>query len=333
MVVRRSWLALLVVLLVAGCGGRQAPAPVIYKTLGTARVAPLAAVAPVRLIVKRGDTVYAISRRYRVSVRGVIDANRLRPPYKLLVGQVLALPRERLHEVRRGDTVYGISRRYRVDMSVLARANGISEPYRLSVGQRLRVPVVAAVAAVVAAPPAPVKTVARAKPAARAGAAPQRRTRPTAVSAPIPRQAIPRQAIPRQAIPKPPPRSKGSFLWPVQGKLVSGFGPKDDGLHNDGINIAAPRGAAVRAAGDGVVAYAGNELRGYGNLLLVRHAGGWTTAYAHNQRLLVRRGDAVRRGQVIARVGSSGNVATPQSHFELRRGARAVDPVKSLASN
>ena len=323
MVVRRSWLALLVVLLAAGCGGRQAPAPVIFKTPGTGPVAPPAAVvAPVRLTVKRGDTVYAISRRYRVSVRGVIDANRLRPPYKLLVGQVLVLPRERLHEVRRGDTLYGISRRYRVDMSVLARANGLSEPYRLSVGQRLRVPVVAA------APSAAVKTVARAKPAARVGAAPQRRSRPAAAPAPIPRQPIPRQPIPR-----PPPRSKGSFLWPVQGKLVSGFGPKDDGLHNDGINIAAPRGAAVRAAEDGVVAYAGNELRGYGNLLLVRHAGDWTTAYAHNQRLLVRRGDAVRRGQVIARVGSSGNVATPQTHFELRRGARAVDPVKSLASN
>ena len=321
MVVRRSWLALLVVLLAAGCGGRQAPAPVIFKTPGTGRVAPpAAAVAPVRLTVQRGDTVYAISRRYRVSVRGVIDANRLRPPYKLLIGQVLVLPRERLHEVRRGDTLYGISRRYRVDMSVLARANGLGEPYRLSVGQRLRVPVVAVVAA---APSAPVKTAARAKPAARVGAAPKRRSRPAAVSAPIPRQPIP----------KPPPRSKGSFLWPVQGKLVSSFGPKDDGLHNDGINIAAPRGAAVRAAEDGVVAYAGNELRGYGNLLLVRHAGGWTTAYAHNQKLLVRRGDAVRRGQVIARVGSSGNVATPQTHFELRRGTRAVDPVKSLASN
>ncbi len=318
MVVRRSWLALLVVLLAAGCGGRQAPAPVIFKTPGTGPVAPpAAAVAPVRLTVKRGDTVYAISRRYRVSVRGVIDANRLRPPYKLLVGQVLVLPRERLHEVRRGDTLYGISRRYRVDMSVLARANGLSEPYRLSVGQRLRVPVVAA------APSAAVKTAARAKPAVRVGAAPQRRSRPAAAPAPLPRQPIP----------KPPPRSKGSFLWPVQGKLVSSFGPKDDGLHNDGINIAAPRGAAVRAAEDGVVAYAGNELRGYGNLLLVRHAGGWTTAYAHNQKLLVRRGDAVRRGQVIARVGSSGNVATPQTHFELRRGTRAVDPVKSLASN
>jgi murein DD-endopeptidase MepM/ murein hydrolase activator NlpD len=311
-------LALLVVLLAAGCGGRQAPAPVIFKTPGTGRVAPpAAAVAPVRLTVKRGDTVYAISRRYRVSVRGVIDANRLRPPYKLLVGQVLVLPRERLHEVRRGDTLYGISRRYRVDMSVLARANGLSEPYRLSVGQRLRVPVVAA------APSAALKTAARAKPAARVGAAPQRRSRPAAAPAPIPSQPIP----------KPPPRSKGSFLWPVQGKLVSSFGPKGDGLHNDGINIAAPRGAAVRAAEDGVVAYAGNELRGYGNLLLVRHAGGWTTAYAHNQKLLVRRGDAVRRGQVIARVGSSGNVATPQTHFELRRGTRAVDPVKSLASN
>ena len=104
-------------------------------------------------------------------------------------------------------------------------------------------------------------------------------------------------------------------------------------LHNDGINISAPRGAAVRAAEDGVVAYAGNELGGYGNLVLVRHAGGWTSAYAHNEKLLVSRGNTVRRGQVIALVGSSGNVTTPQTHFELRRGARAVDPLKSLAAN
>lgn len=115
-------------------------------------------------------------------------------------------------------------------------------------------------------------------------------------------------------------------MWPVSGKLISGFGPKPGNLRNDGINISAPAGSPVRAAENGVVAYAGNELRGYGNMLLVRHDGGWVTAYAHNSKLLVELGAVVARGEVIARVGESGNVDRPQTHFELRRGDKAVDP-------
>ena len=132
------------------------------------------------------------------------------------------------------------------------------------------------------------------------------------------------------AIPAPPPRAGGKFLWPVRGRTIAGYGRKKDGLHNDGINIAAPRGAPVRAADNGVVAYLGNELRGFGNLILLKHAGGWVTAYAHNQDFLVKRGQTVTRGQPIARVGSSGNVATPQLHFEIRKGTRSVDPTRFL---
>ena len=127
-------------------------------------------------------------------------------------------------------------------------------------------------------------------------------------------------------VPSPPPRAGRVFNWPVRGRILSGFGPKPDGLHNDGINIAAPRGTPVRAVQSGIVAYAGNELRGFGNLLLVKHEGGWVSAYAHNGALLVQRGDTVSRGQVIARVGDSGGVSAPQLHFELRQGPRAVDP-------
>lgn len=119
-------------------------------------------------------------------------------------------------------------------------------------------------------------------------------------------------------------------MWPVRGKVVSSFGPKAKGLHNDGVNIAAPLGTPVLAAENGVIAYAGNELRGYGNLLLVKHDNGWITAYAHTQDLTVKRGERVKKGQIIARVGSTGNVRTPQLHFELRRGKHAVDPVKYL---
>jgi murein DD-endopeptidase MepM/ murein hydrolase activator NlpD len=128
----------------------------------------------------------------------------------------------------------------------------------------------------------------------------------------------------------PPPRGSGKFLWPVNGKLVSLFGVKEGGQHNDGINIAAPLGTPVHAADNGVVAYAGNELRGFGNLLLIRHADGWVSAYAHCDALLVKRGDQVKRGQVIARVGQTGAVSSPQLHFELRKAGTAVDPTNEL---
>ncbi|MDH5189240.1 MAG: M23 family metallopeptidase, partial [Rhodospirillaceae bacterium] len=124
----------------------------------------------------------------------------------------------------------------------------------------------------------------------------------------------------------PPVMSGQGFLWPVKGKVISEFGPKAKGLQNDGINIAAPKGTVVRAAQNGVVAYAGNELRGFGNLLLVKHSGGWITAYAHNDSLLVKKGDKISKGQNIAHIGSTGSVSTPQLHFELRKGRQAVDP-------
>jgi murein DD-endopeptidase MepM/ murein hydrolase activator NlpD len=132
---------------------------------------------------------------------------------------------------------------------------------------------------------------------------------------------------------EPAARDDQTFLWPVTGKVVSEFGPLADGLHNDGINIAAPMGTPVRAAENGVVVYAGNELRGFGNMLLIRHADGFVTAYAHNESLLVARGDTVERGQIIARVGSSGNVDSPQLHFEIRVGTDAVDPRDYLGSS
>ena len=122
----------------------------------------------------------------------------------------------------------------------------------------------------------------------------------------------------------------GQLPWPVHGRVLAGYGTGSGGTHNDGINIAAPVGAPVKASAPGVVAYAGNELRGFGNMVLLRHADGWVTAYAHNSSLLVKKGDKVTQGQAIARVGSSGNVDSPQLHFELRKGTKAVDPLKVL---
>jgi murein DD-endopeptidase MepM/ murein hydrolase activator NlpD len=126
--------------------------------------------------------------------------------------------------------------------------------------------------------------------------------------------------------------SGNSFRWPAKGRVISGFGTKPDGGHNDGINLSVPQGTSVMAAENGVVAYAGSELKGYGNLVLVRHSNNWVSAYAHNAELLVKRGEKVRRGQVIAKAGATGSVSQPQVHFELRKGSRPVDPTKYMSN-
>ncbi|MGY8998104.1 MAG: peptidoglycan DD-metalloendopeptidase family protein [Alphaproteobacteria bacterium] len=196
----------------------------------------------------------------------------------------------------RGDTVYGLSRRLGVTPREIIEANGLEAPYELLVGQRLTIP------------GSESSTVAWI----------EESTLPEAPAGVV------------TAIPEPAPRGDLQFIWPVEGPIISTYGPKTDGFHNDGINIAAPAGSPVVATEDGVVAYTGDELRGYGNLVLVKHADGWVSAYAHNAQVLVARGQTVLRGDTIASVGASGGVDAPQSHFELRRGTDAVDPVPYL---
>lgn len=243
-----------------------------------------------QITVQRGDTVYAISRRHGADVRAIIAANDLKPPYLLRPGDKLRLPGAHIHVVSRGETSYGISRQYGVDLATLARENGLKPPYALHVGQRLAVP----------APAAATRTA-------------------TSESAP--------PAV-RTALPSPSRRQ--GFTWPLQGRLLSSFGPKAGGLHNDGINLVASHGTPVAASDTGVVAYAGSDLRAFGNLVLVQHQGGWVTAYAHLDRITVTRGQAIGRGHVVGHVGQTGGVTSPQLHFEIRQGRRAVDPLQHL---
>ena len=129
------------------------------------------------------------------------------------------------------------------------------------------------------------------------------------------------------------PRTPHAFElgWPVRGRVIAGFGPRSGDGQNDGINLAVPEGTPIRAAEDGTVAYSGNELKGYGNLVLVRHSNGYVTAYAHASELNVKRGENVKRGQIIGKSGASGNVSSPQLHFEVRKGATPVDPMQHLS--
>ncbi|PIW28443.1 MAG: M23 family peptidase [Rhodospirillales bacterium CG15_BIG_FIL_POST_REV_8_21_14_020_66_15] len=267
-----------------------------------------------------GDTLYAISRRHRVNLRALIEANGLEPPYLLRVNQRLVLPRGRQHRVAAGETVYAIAQKYDVEPNELARINGIRPPYTIRVGEDLLIPTGSLQS--VRAPHRPDPD--RADTASSApGTSAVRATPPVRPKAPAETAG--------RLLPGPPKRSGQGFHWPVSGgRVISRFGGKQSGLRNDGINIKAPRGTPVVAAENGVVAYVGNELRGFGNLILVKHDGGWISAYAHTDRLAVAKGDRVRRGQKIATVGDTGGVDAPQLHFELRRNKRAVNPQQFL---
>ncbi|MGE5546364.1 MAG: peptidoglycan DD-metalloendopeptidase family protein [Solirubrobacterales bacterium] len=297
-----------------------------------------------------GDTVFSLARRCNVTVREVIEANGLTPPYQLTSGQVLRMPGGAGdYVVQRGDTLMGVARKLKVDFQALARTNGKSAPYTIFAGERLRVPGSYAqgggqASASAEAPRSPGNTGSlviaspntaegRRQPAARPAPLPPAATetaaaQPAPSPAPEPRHAAfqPQQPLP----PSPPPLAGRGFIWPLKGEVIGEYGPFGKGQHNDGINIAAPRGTPVRAAENGVVAYAGNELKGFGNLLLIKHADGWMTAYAHNDQLMVGRGDTVKRGQQIATVGSTGSVTSPQLHFEVRKGTEAVNPMDHL---
>jgi murein DD-endopeptidase MepM/ murein hydrolase activator NlpD len=285
-------------------------------------------VPPGHILVKGGDTLYGIARRHGIPIRKLIEANGLRPPFVIYPGKTLKTPGARIHIAQAGETAYGVARRYGVDMGSLVRINNIRPPYRLRSGQRLRLP------------DPRTSNVARTtgtgrteqdqrKPAVRPVRGPSSFPNKTTASRQPAPQPVWNKPAPRP-LKAPPRRSGRKFLWPVKGKIIVAFGPRKGGFHNDGLNIAARAGTPIKAAENGVVAYVGNQLQGFGNLVLIKHSGGWMTAYAHGSRVFVRRGSVVKRGQTIARVGRTGNVNKPQLHFELRRGDRAVDPRRYL---
>ena len=280
------------------------------------------------MTVGTGDTVYELSRRHRVPVPAIIRANDLQPPYLLQVGQRIALPRGEQHRVTQGDTLYSIAQRYDVGLYELARLNDVDAPYTIKLGEVLVIPEKDA------APSAPATVNVAEAPSvvlrsAETEAPRQIEVAPTAENKGGEIALVPPKKPP-SPVPPPPARTKSGFVWPVRGPLLSSFGAKDGGLRNDGINIKAARGTAVKAAENGVVAYAGNEIRGFGNLLLIKHSDGYVTAYAHNDVILVKRGQRVQRGQKISTVGSTGNVSEPQLHFEIRKGRRPTDPKNYL---
>jgi len=301
------------------------------------------------IIVERGDTVYGLSRKYNVPLRDLLDANNLKPPYAISPGQRLRLPSARVHTVVAGDTLYSISRSYSVDLNSLANENNIAPPYGLVVGQKLRLPASITPQGVAmqnkglivtskddvkpSSAPQVVKPTATPQPA-KPSTAPTA-AKPTATPAPVAKPQ-PQKITSTTAsgtvekLPAAAGRTSTKFSWPVQGKIISDFGAKKNGLYNDGINISAKLGTTVRAAENGVVAYAGNELKGMGNLVIIQHSGGWMTVYAHLDTMNVRRGAKVSVGEKIGTVGETGKVSEPQLHFEIRNGTKAYNPRTQL---
>ncbi|WP_319843520.1 peptidoglycan DD-metalloendopeptidase family protein [Terrihabitans rhizophilus] len=246
------------------------------------------------------------------------------------------------HTVAPGETLFSIARRNNVPVGQLAAANGFDLDHQVRIGETLTIP--AGTTAVAPAPLATQKLAAAEAPLNVPAAKPLAEVK---TSAPVEKASEPEakfQPAVASMEPKPAqkdeeaddaPRSSGAsssadFRWPVRGRVISGFGSKPNGATNDGVNLSVPEGTAIKAAEGGVVAYAGNELKGFGNLVLIRHQGEWVTAYAHASEILVKRGDVVRRGQIIAKSGKTGNVSAPQLHFEVRRGATPVDPMQHL---
>jgi murein DD-endopeptidase MepM/ murein hydrolase activator NlpD len=243
-----------------------------------------------------------------------------------------------VHVVAAGDTLSKISRLYHKPIGEIAKANNILPQAMLNIGDRIVIPGVRTSNAqghetpkdtVTAAPTTPVAPMPKAAPATKGNAAPKQAAgqQPTETASMVTPAA---EAAPTNSVKGAPQAAAPTFRWPVHGKVVAGFGPKPNGQQNDGIDVAVPENTPVKAAEDGVVAYAGSELKGYGNLVLVRHPNGYVTAYANAKELMVKRGDTIKRGQVIAKSGQTGNADAPQLHFEVRKGAAPQDPMPML---
>lgn len=308
-------LLLIASFVLVSCFGPQPPAPATHY--GTQKGAGSAGIHTI----SEGETLWNISQRYKIAMRDISETNGLRAPFILKTGQRLRLPPPREYRVHEGDTLYAVSRLFGVSSSELASLNHLQAPYRIQTGDILRLPSVTYKSE---------KSVELADnnkgSVVMPGHKPEKQT--TQKSTVSSKKIEPHTKITA----KTPKRasSSGKFLKPVEGPVLSGYGPKKDGLHNDGINIKAPKGTPIHAAENGVVVYAGNELKGSGNLVLLRHEDRWMTAYAHMDRTLIKRGSVVKRGQTIGTVGSTGSVDSPQLHFEIRRGTEAINPARYL---
>lgn len=294
----------------------QPPAWEMRPVTADARVVPAST-----YVVRSGDSLRLIAVKTGAGSEAIARANNLAPPYTIQPGQRLVIPPGRYHTVRDGETGIAIARAYGVDWGRVVTVNHLEEPYVLRTGQRILIPD--------SGPETLEQRAARfrldiddivtgGQPALANNAKPR---------APTPAGSRP---PPSTATVSTPTRLATPFRWPVEGMIVKRFGPGASGEVNDGIKIAVPLDTPILAAADGVVAYAGGDIPALGGLVILRHGDAWTTVYGHAGQLLVRRGQSVKRGQMIALSGNSGFADRPEVHFEIRQGRTPVDPIPRL---
>ncbi len=272
-----------------------------------------------------GQTLYRLSQTYGVPVAAIRDANPGIEVDNMRIGQQVRIPTDKItnaatiepaagpvkseqsqpqsykmHTISAGETMYRLSQQYNVNLNQLMQANPAIEVNGLRVGQQVRIPT---------------NGQASQSGASQTNVASNTATKTTSGTPKIIASAA---------------RASG-LAWPVNGKIINKFGSGGSGIQHSGLNIAVPENTPVAAAAEGKVIYADSGLKSYGHLVLIRHNDGLVTAYAHNSSLTVKKDDTVKKGQVIAYSGKTGNVTQPQVHFEVRRNAQAVDPMKLLA--
>jgi murein DD-endopeptidase MepM/ murein hydrolase activator NlpD len=273
------------------------------------------------VIVRPGDTLLGVARKQGVDPVDLAELNSLEAPYGLSVGDELVLPgapgakriaAKRQLQARTKTARTAAPRNKKVRIVVVPSdkpKKKATKVAHLDRGTGLKKKVVKAT-------PHELKKRAEKKP-----------VRVARIEQPV----VKKKSAVRRAITKKRESGKNQFRWPIRGRVISEFGKQANGTKNDGINLSVPTGAAIVAAESGTVVYSGNQLKGFGNLVLIRHKNGWSTAYAHVSKMLVKKGQTVRRGQVIAKSGQTGSVSRPQLHFEIRRGTTPYDPRKILA--
>lgn len=255
--------------------------------------------------VKRGENLYAVAQKHGVRVHQLVKLNKMRPPYYLRPGTRIVIPAKgpatTMHAVQTSSLSYAEEQSYLNPANrEWAGSNEVSstplEPVQLA-PQKYQASTDVTSSSVIA------KTI---KPSIEIYDPP---------------------AVKKLAEPKTYPSNKEpTFGWPVRGTIISTYGPKGKGRDNDGINIGAPKGSPVKASEAGTIVYAGNGMKGFGNLVLIKHSKGWVTAYAHMNRLTVKKNESVEKGAMIGNIGSTGGVSSPQLHFEARRDGIPVDP-------
>ena len=250
-----------------------------------------------------GDNLYSISRKFKIPIQDLIKVNNIPQPYKIFPNQKILIPINQIHKIEKGDTLYSISRKYQTNVFHLSELNNISNVNNLKIGQNLVIPL------------------------QNSFKKKQNKIKRIKIKD---KKSLSKDQNKKNYNKEFNRVSKTRFIWPVKGKLLSKYGKTKNGFYNDGININSKKGTKVLSSEDGKVIYSGNEIPGYGNLILIKHNKNWITAYAHLNEVFIEKGRKVKKGEKIGSVGNTGNVRMPQLHFEIRKGKESVDPLKFL---